>query len=173
MFVRRILWPIVWWLVTRALTADTRLGRKIMAFRGGRTSSPLIRLTPSHILSAGVERAPPTAGVADGKPRLADGRILDVAAVVWATGFRPDFGWIKLPIFDADGYPVHHRGVVVEQPGLYFLGLPFQHTLVSEMILGAVHDARYIADHLRTRSASRGALGVGLLRRPTASPRGE
>jgi len=144
----RIVWPLLWWFVTRALTADTRLGRKIMSFRPGRTSSPLIRLTESDLLAAGIERAPRTQDVSDGQPRLADGRVLDVAAVVWATGYRSDYSWIELPIFDADGYPVHHRGVIAGQPGLYFLGLPFQHTLVSEMIAGEVFDAGYVAEQI-------------------------
>jgi len=68
---------------------------------------------------------PRVESVVDGKPWLADGRVLDVAVVVWATGFRLDFSWIELPIFDDSGYPIH-RGVVDSAPGLYFLGLPFQ-----------------------------------------------
>jgi putative flavoprotein involved in K+ transport len=70
--------------------------------------------------------------------------------VVWATGFRPDFGWIDLPIFDADGYPVHRRGVVAAAPGLYFLGLPFQHTLTSAAIGGVGKDAHYISERITT-----------------------
>lgn len=85
-----------WWLFSNVLTADSRLGRKLKeGGMGGGTS--LIRLTPKDILRAGVERVPRTKGVAGGKPRLGDGRILEVDAVVWATGFRPDFGWIGLP----------------------------------------------------------------------------
>jgi putative flavoprotein involved in K+ transport len=89
--------------------------------------------------------------VAGGRPRLEDGRILDVDAVVWATGFGPDFDWIKLPIFGKGGYPVHHRGVAEGETGLYFLALPFQHTLTSALIGGVGADARYVADHLRSR----------------------
>jgi putative flavoprotein involved in K+ transport len=68
--------------------------------------------------------------------------------LVWATGFRPDFGWIELPIFGEDGYPRQHRGVVESAPGLYFLGLPFQHTFASAVIGGVGKDARYIAEHI-------------------------
>jgi putative flavoprotein involved in K+ transport len=93
--------------------------------------------------------------VVDGKPRLADGRILDVAAVVWATGFRLDFGWIELPIFDDGGYPMHHRGVVDTAPGLYFLGLPFQYTPTSEHVGGVGKDAQYISEHIAARSLIR------------------
>ena len=91
-------------------------------------------------------------GVVDGKPRLADGRVLDVAVVVWATGFRLDFGWIELPIFDGGGYPIHHRGVVDGAPGLYFLGLPFQYTPTSEHVGGVSNDARHISERIAARS---------------------
>jgi putative flavoprotein involved in K+ transport len=103
------------------------------------------------ILHAGVERVPRTDGVADGKPRLEDGRIFEVDAVVWAAGNAPDFAWIKLPNFGKDGYPVHHRGVAEEEKGLYFLAMPFQHTLTSALISGVGADARYVADRLRSR----------------------
>jgi putative flavoprotein involved in K+ transport len=140
---------LTWWLFSNVLTSDSRLGRKFKeGGKGGGT--PLIRLTPKDILQAGVERVPRTDGVAGGQPRLEDGRILDVVAVVWATGYTPDFGWIKLPIFGKGGYPVHHRGVAEGETGLYFLALPFQHTLTSALIGGVGADARYVVDHLRS-----------------------
>jgi putative flavoprotein involved in K+ transport len=143
---------LTWWLFSNVLTSDSRLGRKFKESTGGGT--PLIRLTPEDILRAGVERVPRVDGVVGSKPRLGDGRALEVDAVVWATGFGPDFGWIKLPIFGKDGYPVHHRGVIEKEPGLYFLGLPFQHTLTSALIGGVGADARYVAEHLRSRDES-------------------
>lgn len=147
---------ISWWFFDTVLTSDSRLGRKFKeSGKGGGT--PLIRLTPKDILRAGVERVPRVEGVVDGKPRLGDERVLDVDAVVWATGFGPDFGWIELPIFGKDGYPVHHRGLIEKEPGLYFLGLPFQYTFTSGLIGGVGKDARHIAEHMRTalRVASR------------------
>ena len=148
--------PFTWWLLGKVLTTDSRLGRKLEeGGKGGGT--PLIRLTPEDVLRAGVERVPRTEGVAGGKPRLEDGRILDGDAVVWATGFGPDFGWIELPIFGKDGYPVHHRGVVEGEEGLYFLALPFQHILTSALIGGVGADARYVAEHLRSRERCRGS----------------
>src|SRR5215212_1878211 len=119
------------WLADRVLTTDTRLGRKMSEAHRDR-GAPLVRLKPKEIAAAGVELVPRVESVVDGKPRLADGRVLGVAVVVWATGFRLDLGWIKLPIFDDGGYPIHHRGVVDAAPGLYFLGLPFQYTRTSE-----------------------------------------
>jgi putative flavoprotein involved in K+ transport len=126
---------------------------------------PVVRLSRSDITAAGVQRVPWVEAVADGHPRLADSRILDVAVVVWATGFRPDFGWIDLPIFDNSGYPIHHRGVVDAAPGLYFLGLPFQHSYTSTHIGGVGRDARYIAERLTaSRSPDRPALTTQLAR---------
>ncbi len=138
------------WLADRVLTTDTRLGRKMSEAHRHR-GAPLVRLKPKDIAAASVELVPRVEGVADGKPRLADGRVLDVAAVVWATGFRLDFGWIELPIFDDGGYPMHHRGVVDAAPGLYFLGLPFQYTPTSEHVGGVGKDAQYISEHIARR----------------------
>ena len=152
-----------WWILSNVLTSDSRLGRKLKK-RGTGGGTPLIRLTSKGILRAGVERVPRTEGVAGGKPRLEDGRVLDAGAVIWATGFGPDFGWIGLPIFGKNGYPPHHRGVVDEEPGLYFVGLPFQHTLTSGLIGGVGADARYVAEQLRSRDES------GTARRRTADP---
>src|SRR5215213_10113416 len=139
------------WLADHVLTTDTRLGRKMSEAHRDR-GAPLVRLKLKEIATAGVERVPRVEGVVDGKPQLADGRVLDVAAVLWATGFRLDFGWIELPIFDDGGYPMHHRGVVDVAPGLYFLGLPFQYTPTSEHVGGVGKDAQYISGHIAARS---------------------
>jgi putative flavoprotein involved in K+ transport len=135
------------WLADHVLTVDNRLGRKMRAAMA-RRGDPLVRLNAKAIVAAGVERVPRVDGIVDGKPHLADGRSLDVAVVVWATGFRPDFGWIDLPIFDDGGEPIHHRGVVDAAPGLYFLGMPFQSTPTSTHVGGVGKDARHLATHI-------------------------
>jgi putative flavoprotein involved in K+ transport len=66
-----------------------------------------------------------------------------ISTVIWATGYRPDFGWIDLPIFDDMGFPRHTRGVS-DAPGLYFLGLLWQHTQASATLLGPRVDAPYL-----------------------------
>jgi putative flavoprotein involved in K+ transport len=139
------------WLADHALTTDTRLGRKMSEAHRDR-GAPLVRLKPKEIAAAGVELVPRVESVVDGQLQLADGRVVDVAVVVWATGFRLDFGWIELPIFDDSGYPIHHRGVVDAAPGLYFLGLPFQYTPTSEHVGGVGNDARHISEHIAARS---------------------
>lgn len=70
-----------------------------------------------------------------------------VGSIIWATGFAPDYSWIKSDIFEPSGRPIHERGVSPE-PGLYFLGLPWQSRRGSAFIWGVWHDAKYLADHL-------------------------
>jgi putative flavoprotein involved in K+ transport len=146
-------WPY-WWFVSRVLSVNTPVGRRA---RQGALSqgTPLIGLKPEAIVEAGVTRAARVRSVQDGKPELTDGQVLDVAGVVWATGFRPNFRWIDLPILDESGYPRHNRGVVPEVEGLYFLGLLFQTSLSSSLLGGVGADARYISRHLASKIASR------------------
>jgi putative flavoprotein involved in K+ transport len=82
--------------------------------------------------------------------RFEDGATLDVDAVVWATGYRPDYSWIDLPILDDRGVPRHRRGVT-ESPGLYFLGMYHQYSRGSALIAFVRHDAAYIAEHIGHR----------------------
>jgi putative flavoprotein involved in K+ transport len=70
---------------------------------------------------------------------------MDVANVIWCTGFVPGFSWIDLPVFDERGQPRHERGIVNECPGLYFVGMHFLYALSSTMIHGVGRDADYIA----------------------------
>jgi len=81
-------------------------------------------------------------------PRLEDGRVLEVANVIWCTGYLPAFSWIDLPVFDDTGQPRHRRGVVPDEPGLYFLGLHFLSAMTSETVTGVGRDASYIARHI-------------------------
>jgi putative flavoprotein involved in K+ transport len=85
--------------------------------------------------------------------RFGDGSELDVNGVIWATGFRHDHSWIDAPIFD-DHRVVHRRGVT-EAPGLYFLGLTWQHTRGSALIGWVGDDAAYIADQIETFNTDR------------------
>ena len=149
----RPLFPVLWFVANRVLTFDTPAGRKVGPLvRSGR-GGPLVRVKPSDIVAAGVERATArVAGVRDGKPVLDDGRVLAVANVIWCTGFRSEFGWIHLPAFDDRGYPKHQRGVVADVPGLYFIGLPFLHAFGSMLVGGAARDAAYLAGQIGERA---------------------
>lgn len=73
-----------------------------------------------------------------------DCRSAGIRSVIWATGYKFDFGMVKLPVFDKDGYPVQVRGVT-EYPGLYFVGLPFLHNGRSGLLSGVGDDAAYVA----------------------------
>lgn len=70
-----------------------------------------------------------------------------IGSIIWATGFRQDFSWMKVDAFDDRGAPIHQRGVSKE-PGVYFLGLPWQSRRGSTFIWGVWHDAKYIADQI-------------------------
>lgn len=73
-----------------------------------------------------------------------------ITSVIWATGFKFQFNFVKLPIFDEDGYPLQKRGVT-EYPGLYFVGLPFLHTFKSGLLAGVGEDAAYVANQIISR----------------------
>jgi putative flavoprotein involved in K+ transport len=80
-----------------------------------------------------------------------------VGSIVWATGYGADYGWLEIDAFHADGRPRHQRGVSVE-PGIYFLGLPWQSRRGSSFIWGVWHDAQYLADQIAIQQSY---LGVG------------
>lgn len=75
-----------------------------------------------------------------------------VTSIIWATGFRQDFGWMKVDAFDEHGKPQHQRGVSTE-PGIYFLGLPWQSRRGSTFIWGVWHDAKHVADQIAIQRA--------------------
>jgi putative flavoprotein involved in K+ transport len=74
----------------------------------------------------------------------------EITSIVWATGFATDFSWLKVDATDEDGKPRHQRGISAE-PGVYFLGLPWQSRRGSSFIWGVWHDARFLADQISTQ----------------------
>ena len=143
-------WLVLRVVFHRVLTTGTPIGRRARPkiLSGG---GPLIRIRPNDYDEAGVERVPPVKGVRGGLPELEDGRRIEPANVVWATGYRTDWSWIDLPAFN-DGEPAHDRGVLADQPGVYLLGLEFLYSLSSEQIQGADRDAKYVVQHLERRA---------------------
>lgn len=137
----------------RILTMNTPIGRKIRP-KVQHHPAPLIRVKPKRLTEAGVQRVPRVTGVREGKPLLADGRVLDVANVIWCTGFNPGFSWIDLPIMEGNE-PRHQSGVVPEMPGLYFVGLEFLHAFSSIMVHGVGRDAERIAGLVAARPPAR------------------
>jgi putative flavoprotein involved in K+ transport len=136
---------LFWWLTKTHLlskTVETRLGRKLQ-YR-----DTLIGSSPRELKrSYGVELKPRATGATDRTVRFEDGSELEVDAVIWATGYRPDFSWIDLPITDANGRLRHRRGVT-EVPGLYFLGLTWQWTRGSALIGWVKDDAAFLIERL-------------------------
>ena len=137
----------------RVLSMATPIGRRLRPKMLHR-AAPLIRTKPRHLAAAGVQRIPKVVGVRNGLPLLEDGRVLDVANIVWCTGFDAAFSWIDLPAFGADGMPEHDAGVVESEPGLFFVGLPFLYAFSSEMIHGVGRDAARIAGAIAERTAT-------------------
>jgi putative flavoprotein involved in K+ transport len=74
-----------------------------------------------------------------------------ITSIVWAIGFRPDYHWVDLPVFNGRGHPVHHRGVTPVK-GLYFLGLSWQNTWGSGRFADVGKDAEYLIDHILNES---------------------
>lgn len=74
----------------------------------------------------------------------------NITSIVWATGYAPDFGWLKVDALDANGRPRHQRGVSPE-PGIYFVGLPWQSRRGSAFIWGVWHDAKHVTEHIATQ----------------------
>lgn len=71
----------------------------------------------------------------------------EIGTVIWATGFRPDYRWLDVPVLDEKGR-LRHEGGVVDSPGLYALGLPLLRRRRSTFLNGIEDDARYVVDHL-------------------------
>jgi putative flavoprotein involved in K+ transport len=152
-------WPIVEFVFAHVLTIRTPVGRAMRAElrKGG---GPLLRIRLGDLDRAGVERHDArTVGVRDGRPALADGAVLDVANVIWATGYRPDYGFVGAPILGEDGWPVEERGVSPTVPGLYFLGIPLQYAFSSMLVAGAGRDAAYVVDRIAERVGQRSSSG--------------
>ncbi len=140
---RHLLVRFVRFAFHHVLTVKTPIGRrarpKILA-----QAAPLVRVKPKTLLAAGVERVPRVVGVREGKPMLANGRVLDVNSVIWCTGYEPGFSWIHLPVFDGNGRPIHDAGIVDREPGLYFVGLHYLYAMSSATLMGIGRDAERI-----------------------------
>lgn len=146
----RLVLPAMVFVARHVLTRRTPIGRKAMSeirHHGG----PMLRVKREDLEERGVERVlSRVTGVSGGQPLLED-HTVDVANVVWCTGFRPVFDWIKLPILQDDGWPEEYRGVVDSAPGLYFCGLSFQYSFGSMVLPGISRDAEYLARRIATR----------------------
>jgi putative flavoprotein involved in K+ transport len=150
---QRVLGRDLFWWLTKARILDTsvesRLGRRLS------TRDTLIGSSPRELQKRyGVELKPRLVDADGRRVRFEDGSELEIDAVIWATGYRPDYSWIKLPIFDEDGCLCHRRGVT-GVPGLSFLGLTWQHTRGSALIGWVKDDAEFIAETIAAYQSSK------------------
>ncbi len=159
---------LFWWLTTMRIldrTVDSRLGRKLS------TRDTLIGSSPRELERHGVELKPRAVEAEGHTVRFEDGSELEVNAVIWATGYRADYSWIKLPIFDGQGRLRHRRGVT-DVRGLYFLGISWQYTRGSALIGWVKDDAAFIAERIAelestTAPAEGISVGAGSARAPS------
>ncbi|HEV8557606.1 MAG TPA: hypothetical protein VGR06_14550 [Actinophytocola sp.] len=162
--------PVGRWLSRLGLmrvSTNSRLGRRMRA-RG----EFIIGTTRRRLQRAGVRFRPRLIDAHGHTARFADGSTLDVTTVIWATGFRPDYSWLHIP-GAADGGRIAHRRGVTEVPGLYVLGLSWQHTRGSAL-LGFVHDdAAYLANRITAHGqATTRPLESPGQRKPRSAPAG-
>jgi len=132
---------VFWWLTKVGgpeLDASTRRAHFI------RKHEPVVGSSLRTLRAGGTAIVPRAVGAARDGVTLEGGQILSPAAIVWATGFRHDFSWIKIPAFDERGLPLHSHGVS-SHPGLYFLGLRFQRRVGSALLGWVGDDASFIA----------------------------
>jgi len=164
---------LFWWLTRVGVldkTVDSRLGRQLS------TRDTLIGSSPRELKRYGVEMRSRLVDADGRKVRFKDGSELEIDAVIWATGYRPDYSWIKLPIFDQNDRLRHRRGVT-DLPGLYFLGLTWQYTRGSALIGWVKEDAEFIAAQIasyqdsKARQSARTAVGAAASAEPRSSER--
>lgn len=144
---------LFWWLTKTGLLTRPATSPLVRLFR--RRGGDLVIGTSQPMLDdAGVRMRPRLIGLDGRTARFADGATAEVDAVVWATGFRPDYRWIDIPGVCEAGTVVHRRGVS-DVPGLSFIGLPWQHTRGSALLGFVRHDAAWVADRIPGARAGR------------------
>jgi putative flavoprotein involved in K+ transport len=140
---------LFWWLTKTGLikkTVESRIGRRLQH------RDTLIGSKPRELRKRyGVDMKPRVVDASERTITFADGSELDADAVVWATGYRSDYSWIEAPVLGSDGRVQHQRGVT-DVPGLYFLGLTWQHTRGSALIGWVEDDAEFIATEIAART---------------------
>jgi putative flavoprotein involved in K+ transport len=149
----RLVFPVLWQVWSHVLTFGSPVGRRALPkIRAGK--EPRIRVKAKDLARAGVEFVSRTTDIRDGKPLLADDRVLDVAAVIWATGYRPSFDWIDLPVIGDDGDLVTDQyGAVAGYPDLYRVGREFLYAFNSHTVGGVGRDAERIARKIARTAA--------------------
>jgi putative flavoprotein involved in K+ transport len=149
---------LFWWLTKTGLikkTVESRIGRR------ARDRDTLIGSSTRDVKRHGVEVKSRVVGASGGSVNFEDGSELGVDAVIWATGYRSEHGWIDVPAFDQEGRVLHRRGVT-DCPGLFFLGLTWQHTRGSALLGWVKDDAQFISERIAANANDRTTLSAGV-----------
>jgi putative flavoprotein involved in K+ transport len=157
---------LFWWLTKTGLiekTVDSRFGRR------ARHRDTLIGSSPREVRRHSVDLKPRAVGVTGRTVSFADGSELDVDAVIWATGYRPDYSWIELPVLDERGQARHRRGVT-DVPGLFFVGLTWQHTRGSALLGWVKDDAEFIAGRIAAHADAPAGTETAAIQQPRSEP---
>ena len=139
---------VFWWLSGigfMKVSTDSRLGRKLSK------RDVLIGSSPRRLRHSGVTLRKRLASVSGRRAVFADGSEQDVDAIVWATGYRSDFTWIDIPKIEDERGGIRHRRGVALVPGVFFIGLTWQHTRGSALIGFVKDDAAFIASRIASR----------------------
>jgi putative flavoprotein involved in K+ transport len=156
---------LFWWLTRLRLmrvSTESRLGRRMSS------RDFIIGSSRRRLQKKGVRFRPRLTGAGGRTAQFADGGTLDAGVVIWATGYRPDYSWIGIPGVVQDGQVTHRRGVT-EVPGLYFLGLTWQHTRGSALLGFVNDDAAYLAGHIAAHQRATSAALAGSASRASSS----
>jgi putative flavoprotein involved in K+ transport len=156
---------LFWWLTRLGLmrvSTGSRLGRRMSS------RDFIIGSSRRRLQQKGVRFRPRLTGADARSVRFADGSTLDAGVVIWATGYRPDYSWIHVPGVARDGQVTHRRGVT-DVPGLYFLGLTWQHTRGSALLGFVNDDAAYLAGRIAAHQRATSAALAGTTPRPSGS----
>ena len=156
---------LFWWLTRLRLmrvSTESRLGRRMSS------RDFIIGSSRRRLQKKGVRFRPRLTGAGGRTAQFADGGTLDAGVVIWATGYRPDYSWIDIPGVVQDGQVTHRRGVT-EVPGLYFLGLTWQHTRGSALLGFVNDDAAYLAGRIAAHQRATSAALAGSASRASSS----
>jgi putative flavoprotein involved in K+ transport len=143
---------LFWYLDATGLirkTTASRIGQRMQ-----QREDTLIGSNPRAARRRGIRLRGRAVDAAGSTISFSDGDRLDVRSVIWATGFRVDHSWIEVPVFDESGRALHERGVTTS-PGLYFLGLLWQHTMGSALLGWVKDDAEYLAREITALASTR------------------
>jgi putative flavoprotein involved in K+ transport len=149
---RRLLGRQIFWWLTKlgvlGVSVESRLGRRLSE------RETLIGLGPRRARRIGIALKPRAVDASGRTVGFADGTTTDADAIIWATGYRSDYSWIRLAVADDRGRIRHRRGVT-DHPGLYFLGLQWQYTRGSALLGFVSGDASHIAQQVMAHMSAR------------------